>query len=102
MRGGRDARVVRRALGAGGLVWAVLGLPLLALVVVRGGRGDEGFLVVALTLVLGAIVASGWLLLAAALDLLAGESPGRRRVAWTIGVVAFTLLSPLLAAGATR
>jgi hypothetical protein len=49
--------------------------------------------------VIGGIVASGWLLVAAAIDLRTDQPIGRRRVAWTVGVTAVAALSPVMVAG---
>jgi len=78
------------------LTWAVTGVPLLVAAVAGGGGGTVGLAAVLLTLTLGGLVASGWLLLAGILDVTAGERPGRRRLVWTAAVVMATLLSPLL------
>ncbi|HVM00924.1 MAG TPA: hypothetical protein VM324_16665 [Egibacteraceae bacterium] len=96
----RDRTTVRRALAAGAAVWLAVGTVLVTIVVRAGGDGAAGLAAVFLALVSGAVVASGWLLLAAALDLLAGEPPGRRRVLWTVGVLLFTFSSPLLVVAA--
>jgi hypothetical protein len=55
-----------------------------------------------LGLAVGAFVATVWLLLALALDLLARERPTRRRLAWTavVGAVSIVVLFLALAAGA--
>jgi hypothetical protein len=45
-------------------------------------------------------VASGWLILALFLDVLADQRATRRRLAWTAGVVLFTMASPMLVLGA--
>ncbi|HUH08838.1 MAG TPA: hypothetical protein VML96_13640 [Egibacteraceae bacterium] len=92
----RDATTVRRALTAGALSWALI-TGALSVVGVAGGGGLRAIGSAAvIALVLGSSIASAWLLLAAGLDLVAGEQLSRRRGAWTIGVVLFALLSPLL------
>lgn len=87
----RDRETVRRALRAGGAgaVVAALGL-LLALPPAPAVVG---------AVTVGALVSSGWLLLAAALDVLAGQRPGTRRWAWTALAVGLALLGPLLFVG---
>lgn len=96
----RDRTTVRRALAAGAGVWAVLATVLVVLIMRAGGDGTAGFAAVVSALVVGSVVASAWLLLAALLDLLAGHTPGRYRVGWTVGVLVFTFFSPLLVLGA--
>jgi hypothetical protein len=96
----RDRETVRRALRAGGLTWAVVGGLLVASVLYAGGDGRAGLAAVLLGMVFGGMVASGWLLVAAGLDLLADEPPSRRRAAWTVAVVVATMLSPVLVLGA--
>lgn len=95
----REARTVRRGLAAGGVVWLTGSAVLVAVTVAAGGSGRDGLTAVLAALVGGAVTASGWLLLAAWLDLVAEEPPGRRRVVWTVAVVAFTFVSPLLVLG---
>ena len=92
----RERTTVRRGLVAGGVVWAVTAGPLVVVVVRAGGDGAAGLVAVMMGLVAGSVAASAWLMLAAALDLLAGETPGRRRALWTVGVVVFALASPML------
>lgn len=94
--GARDRTTVRRALAAGGVVWALVAVPLVVSVVVGGGDGDAALPVVLLGLSCGGIVASGWLLLALGLDVAAGDPPGTARLLWTAAVVVLTGLSPLL------
>lgn len=96
----RDRTTVRRALRAGVVVWVLTGVPLVAVVAGAEGDGAAGLVAVMMGLVVGSVVASAWLMLAAALDLLAHERPGRRRVLWTVGVVVFTFASPLLVVAA--
>jgi hypothetical protein len=96
----RDRRIVRRALVAGAATWAVLSVLLLAATLVAGLGGREGLTVVLLALCFGGAVASGWLILALFLDVLADQRATRRRLAWTAGVVLFTMASPMLVLGA--
>lgn len=92
--------MVRRAMIAGGITWAVLGLPLFTAVIVGGGDGRAGLATLLLALVFGGVIASAWLLVGTLLDLLAGEVPGRRRIVWMVLILGFTFISPLLVAGA--
>jgi Na+/melibiose symporter-like transporter len=96
----RDRTTLRRALAAGAIACVVVGLPLFAAAVPRGG-GRAGLVALLLGLTVGGIVASLWLLLAALLDLLAGHTPSDARLLWTLGVVLAAAASPvlLLAAG---
>jgi hypothetical protein len=93
---GRDRRVVRRGLLAGGVVWAVLGVALAVSQTAAGGGGRGVLAGILLGLVLGLIVASGWLLLALLVDIIAGQVPTRRRVATSVAVLGAAMLSPLL------
>lgn len=96
----RDRTTVRRALGAGLLVWICTGAALVAVVIGAGGDGAAGLVAVSMGLVVGSVIASAWLMLAAALDLLADHPPSRRRALWTVGVVVFTFATPLLVVAA--
>ena len=96
----RDRRIVRRALVAGGAVWAALAAVLLGFVLAAGLGGREGATVTFLALCFGSATTSGWLLLALLLDAIAGERVGRRRLVWTGAVVLFTLVCPVLVLGA--
>lgn len=100
MADARDVAVVRLALRAGGVVWAVVAGLLLSVVLLGGHGGRAGLAAVLSGLVAGAAVTSGWLLLAGVLDLLADVPVGRRRLAWTAGAVLLTLASPILVLGA--
>lgn len=91
---------MRRALLAGVALWVGGSAVLVAVVVRAGGDGAAGVVAVMVALVAGSMLSSAWLLLAATLDLVAGEPPGRRRVLWTVGVLLFAFASPLLVAGA--
>lgn len=95
----RDRTTVRRALLAGAVTWAVVGLPLLLAVVVGGGQGRAGVVVVLLGLTLGGVVATGWMLLATLLDLVAGARPGGYRAVWLGATFLVTALLPVLVAG---
>jgi hypothetical protein len=96
----RDRRVVRRALLAGGVVWVVLAAALIAMVVVSGAGGRAGATMMFLALCFGSATASVWMLVALALDAVAGERVGAGRLVWTAATVLFTLISPMLVLGA--
>ncbi len=91
---------MRRALTAGTALWVGLGAVLIGAVVRAGGDGAAGAVALTIALVAGSLLASAWLLLAATLDLVAGEPPGRRRTLWTVALIVFTFASPLLVAAA--
>lgn len=91
---------MRRALAAGLVLWVAMASVLVGAVVRSGGDGAAGVVAVLAALVAGSLLSSAWLLLAAALDLAAGEPPSRRRTLWTVAVILFTFASPLLVAGA--
>ncbi|MBW3601079.1 MAG: hypothetical protein KY434_00045 [Actinobacteria bacterium] len=84
---GRERRVIRRALTAGAATWLAVTATLVAL-------GDAGIGPLLAGGPPATVVASVWLLLAAVLDVAAGLPVGRRRVAWTVGMVVATLLLP--------
>jgi hypothetical protein len=94
----RDRRIVRRGLLAGGAV----GVGLAALLGI--GLAGAGAAAIAsglwLGLAVGGFVAAGWLLLALGLDLMAGDRPSGRRLAWTAGVSLVALILPFLALAA--
>lgn len=94
----RDRVTVRRALIAGGVVWVLVGGPLIVGFAPVGGQASAAGML--LGLVFGGLVASLWLLLAAAIDMGTGQPIGRRRMVWTAGVLVATMLSPLLVLGA--
>ncbi len=97
-RADRDRVTVRRALIAGGVVWALVGGPLVMWFAPAGGQASAvGML---LGLVFAGMITSTWLLVAAAIDLWTGQPVDRRRLAWTVGVTIATMLSPLLVLGA--
>lgn len=93
-----DARTVRRGLRAGLLVTAVVGTASLLGTIALGGDGVTAGIWITSAVVLGALVTSGWLVLALALDLIAGVVPGRWRVVWTAAAFAVAFLSPILPA----
>lgn len=96
----RDRRIVRRALAAGAIVWAVLGGVLVAPALGAGLGGQEAAAMVFLALCFGLATSSIWLLLALALDAYVGARIGRRRLVWTAGMVVCTMISPMLVLGA--
>lgn len=89
----RDRVTVRKALRAG-VVVAVAVTAVLGTFAASVGGGVFASLLAGIGL--GAFVMAGWLLLAAVLDILAGESPGTKRTVLTIGVTVVALLSPFL------
>jgi hypothetical protein len=91
----RERRVVRRALTAGAAAWLAVTATLLAL-------GDGGVGPVLAGGPPATIVASLWLLLAAAVDIVAGLPVGRRRVVWTVGMALATVLLPAVLAAVAR
>lgn len=93
-----DRRTLGRALRAG--IGTTLVLCAIAAVGTVSSGGDGVVLAVWVTsaIVVGALVSSGWLVLALILDLIAGEVPSRRRVIWTAAVFAVAFLSPILPA----
>ena len=92
----RDRTTLRRALVAGAVCAAAVGLPLLVAVVIGDGSGRAGLVAVLLGLTIGGLVASGWLLLAVLLDLLAGEPPSGTRLLLTLLVLLASAFAPLL------
>ena len=94
----RDSTTVRRALKAGAVAAALVVAGLVALTI--AGSGPGGAVVVTAAIALGSLITAAWLLLAGLLDVLAGEPPGRRRLAWTLGAVVVAMLGPFLLIGA--
>ena len=94
----RDSRTVGRALRAG--AWTALVLSLITGVgnVAFGGDGYAAAVWITSSLVIGALVSAGWLVLAMILDLAAGAVPTRRRVVWTAAVFAASFIAPVLPA----
>jgi hypothetical protein len=97
-----DRRVVRRALRAGAAAGAALAVAALAANAAFGGDGAAALVWALSALVVGLLVAAGWLVLAALLDLVAGVLPGRRRLAWTAGLFAAAFVAPVLPSAALR
>ncbi len=94
----RDRTTVRRALRAGAVAGGGVG-GLLLVVAVASRAGIETVTAVMSGVAVGALVTAGWLLLAALLDVLAGDYPGRRRLLWTLGATVLALLGPFLVVG---
>lgn len=95
-----DWRVIRRALVAGGAVAAVIAATLLVGVVIVGAGGAVGMAAVLGALTLGSLVAAAWLLLSVLFDLLAGRSPGPRRLWWGLGLGMVAFIAPVFVLGA--
>ena len=95
MTGDHERRIVRRALTAGAAAWLAVTGTLL-------GLGDGGVGPVLAGGPPATVVASLWLLLAAALDIAAGLPVSRRRVVWTVGMAVTTLLLPAVLATVAR
>lgn len=93
----RNRTTVRRALRAGAT--AGVFFVLVALVLAATGRMPVAA-VVAGGIAVAAFVAAGWLLLSYLLDLIAGETPDRRRTVWTVATVIVAMLGPFLVLGA--
>ncbi|MGI9016677.1 MAG: hypothetical protein ACR2HR_06165 [Euzebya sp.] len=93
-----DRRTVRRALRTGGIVALVMTVATGLANAAFGGDGITAGIWFTSSLVVGALVASGWLILALLLDLIAGVLPGRRRMWWTVGLFAVAFVSPILPA----
>lgn len=93
-----DRRAVRRALAAGAGTGLVVGGVLGVGLAPGGGRIVAAG--VLLGIATGALVASLWALVGVGLDVLAGQRPGRRRLAWCAALVVFALLASGLALGA--
>lgn len=93
-----DRRTLRRAVRAG--VATATALALLGLIAnaAFGGDGLSAGVWVASAVVVGLLMASGWLVLALLLDLIAGHVPGQRRVIWTAVLFAVAFVSPVLPA----
>ncbi|PSO52416.1 MAG: hypothetical protein BRC31_04835 [Actinobacteria bacterium QS_5_72_10] len=98
--GERERVTVRRALIAGAVAWALLGVPLsVGMAPSQGPASPAGAL---LGLVFGGVVASAWLLTALTIDLWTRQPLGRRRLVWTAAVTLATMLSPVLPVAALR
>lgn len=93
-----DRRILRRAVRAGGVIAAALALVGVTANIAFGGDGLSAGIWVGSAVVVGLLVASGWMILALLLDLIAGEVPGHRRVIWTAVLFALAFVSPVLPA----
>lgn len=94
--GDRNRTTVRRAVRAGGVGAAVAAGLMLILALqdkVAGGA------VLAAAITGWGVVAAAWLLLAALLDVLAGEPPNLRRVLWTVAATLVAMLAPFVLLG---
>ncbi|HUG86459.1 MAG TPA: hypothetical protein VMM13_17970 [Euzebya sp.] len=93
-----DRRTLGRALRAGVITTLVLAAIAVLANLAFGGDGVALAIWITSAIVVGALVSSGWLVLALILDLVAGEVPSRWRVAWTAVVFALAFVSPVLPA----
>jgi hypothetical protein len=91
----RTDRVVRRGLLAGAVTGVVVGAALG--VGLSGAGGAASAAGVFAGLAIASFVATSWLVLALAGDVLAGDRPPTRRLLWTGGMVAVTGSTVLLA-----
>ncbi|CAN5725026.1 hypothetical protein BH24ACT14_BH24ACT14_19480 [soil metagenome] len=89
---------MRRALRAGALAGGVVAAVLLLAVLLGPGRGAAAAVMAGIAI--GSLVAAGWLLLGAVLDIFAGERVGAARWAWTAASTVLALLGPFLMVGA--
>ena len=95
--GPRDVESIRRGLRAGGVVWAAAALVLVTLSATQGLTWVAVRTGIALGLVFGAIVATGWVWLSVLLDVLANVPPSRRRWLTALGLTAFmTVVAPVI------
>lgn len=94
----RNRTTVRRALRAGAALSLITLVLLSPTAFADNSPGIAVILFAALTA--GGFATAGWLLLAALLDILAGEPLDRRRGAWTAAAVGWALLAPFLLLGA--
>ena len=92
----RNRTTVRRAVRAG-LIGAVVAAGLMLVLAVQSKVSGGAVLAAAIT---GwGVLTAAWLLLAALLDVLAGEPPNLRRVLWTVGATLVAMLAPFLLLG---
>lgn len=100
--GGTDPerRVLRRAATAGTVVAVGLAVALSVAVLVAGGGGALGLAAVVSGLTVGALTASGWLLLSVLFDLFADRVPAVRRLWWALGLGALGFIGPVFILGA--
>jgi len=93
----RDRTTVGRALRAGTVAGGAVAGVLLLAVLLGAGRGAPAAVMAGVAI--GALVAAGWLLLGAVLDIFAGERVGATRWAWTAVATVLALLGPFLVVG---
>ena len=96
MSADRNRVTVRRAVRAG-LIAGGLGAAVMLALAVQGKV--SGAAVPAAAIAGWGVVASAWLLLAALLDVLAGEPPNLRRVVWTVVATLIAMLAPFVLLG---
>jgi hypothetical protein len=94
----RNRTTVRKALRAGALVGVAVMLVLAPTAFSADGPG--GAVVVTAGFAAATLVTAGWLLLAAGLDLFAGEPMDLRRGLWTAAATLAAMLGPFLLLGA--
>lgn len=94
----RDRTTVRRALRAGGVAGGAVTVALVVAALATAPATAAAALFAGITV--AALVGGGWLLLAAILDIVAGEAPGAGRWAWTVMALVVTFLGPFLVLGA--
>ena len=92
----RNRVTVRRALRAGAVA-AFLAGGLMAVFAFRGQAA--GGAVIATFIAAFGLVSAAWLLLAALLDVVAGQPPDLRRTLWTIAATLLAMLGPFLVLG---
>ena len=86
-------QAVWRSLRFGGLIG---GLVAIAAAAWFGSSGGEAGIVLGLTLGLfiGLAMSCGWLMLAVAVDAMAGERPSAARICWLAGLLGAALIAP--------
>ena len=92
----RNRTTVRRAVRAGGGGAAVAAGLMLILAVQSKVAGGA---VLAAAITGWGVITAAWLLLAALLDVLAGEPPNLRRVLWTVAATLVAMLAPFVLLG---
>ena len=93
----RNRTTVRRAVRAG-LIGAALAAA--AMGVLAASAKVPGSAILAAAIAAWGLVTAAWLLLAALLDVLAGDPPNLRRVVWTAVATLVAMLGPFLLLGA--
>lgn len=97
MTADRNRVTVRRAFRAGAVAAVVAGA-LMAILVVRD-QAPGGAVIAAVIAAFG-LLSAAWLLLAALLDVWAGQPPDLRRTLWTIAATLLAMVGPFLVLGA--